>query len=153
MKRIKAYAGYTMAVLSMLIVLATFLGESCLAKAFAAVTDLKISPWYTGGDVARKIAHPDYETSIHQPVFMALIGERKEGFVQVDWAPLSRLPAELSEVIDYSGDGTEGFRVRIDNRTKKAAVEPLSNNVIGLQGSYWLKDKVVVRVSLKNPKK
>lgn len=153
MQKIKPYLGYSMAVISIFIVLATFLGQQFFAEEFAAITGLKISPWYTGGEVTKTISHGSYETMIHTPVFMALIGERKKGFVQIDWAPLSSLPGSIDEEIDCTGDGVTDFRIVMDTQTHKGTLEKHTECVIALQGVYKMKDRIAVRVSLENPGK
>jgi hypothetical protein len=150
MSKLKAFFGYVLATLGLPIVLATFIGQSFWMNGLVSVTGLQISPWFTGDAVAHTVAHAGYETRIHKPVFMALVGERSEGFVQVDWAPLGGVPAQLAEDIDYDGDGQVDFRVELDTGTKQATVTPYGAQVIGLQGIYRLKGAWAVRVNLKN---
>jgi hypothetical protein len=150
MSKLKTFSGYALAVLGLPIVLATFMGQGFWMNSLVSATGLRISPWFTGDVVAQTVAHPGYETRIHKPVFMALIGERSQGFVQVDWAPLGGVPAQLTEDIDYNADGTPDFHVELDTQTRQAKLTPLTAQVIGLQGTYRLKDAWAVRVDLKN---
>ena len=152
MSKLKAFFGYSLAILALPIMLATFMGEGFWMQTLVSATGLRVSPWTTGDDVARTVDHGVYETRIHKPVFMALIGERSEGFVQVDWAPLGRVPAQVTEDIDYNADGQPDFRVELDAQTRQAKVTAYTAQVIGLQGVYRLKDAWAVRVNLKNSK-
>lgn len=152
MSKLKTFFGYTLATLGLPIVLATFVGQGFWMTNLVSATGLRISPWFTGDAVAQSVEHAGYETRIHKPVFMALIGERAAGFVQVDWAPPGRVPAQLTEEIDYNADGTPDFRVELDTQTRQATLTPYSAQVIGLRGTYRLKDAWAVRVDVKNVK-
>lgn len=152
MSKLKAFFGYALAVLGLPIILATFIGEGFWMKTLVSTTGLRVSPWTTGDEVVRTVPHGAYKTRLHKPVFMALIGERPEGFVQVDWAPPGYVPAQLAEDIDYNADGQPDFRVELDTRTRQAKVTAYTAQVIGLRGVYRLKDAWAVRVDLKNVK-
>ncbi len=152
MSKLKTFLGYVLAALGLPIILATFMGQGFWMKSLVSATGLRVSPWYTGDGVARIVAHGSYETRIHKPVFQALIGERPEGFVQVDWAAAGNVPAQVAEDIDYNGDGQADFRVELDTTTQQAKLTPYTPQVIGLQGTYRLKDAWAVRVNLKNSK-
>jgi len=151
MSTIKAILGYTLAVLGVPIVLATFIGMDAFAELFVSTTGLVVSPWFSGGEVAATVEHDGYETRIHQTVFQALIGERREGFVQVDWAPIDELPDTIDEEIDYDDDGSADFRVEFDTQEQQAQITPYSEQVIFLEGVYQVKEEALaIRVRLKN---
>jgi len=152
MSKLKAFFGYALAALGLPIVLATFIGQGFWMKSLVSVTGMRVSPWYTGDVVARTVPHDGYETRIHKPVFMALIGEQSEGFVQVDWAPAGKVLSQVAEDIDYNGDGRPDFRLELDTQTRQAHLEPYSPAVIDVRGVYQLKDAWAVRVNLKNAK-
>jgi len=152
MSKLKAFFGYALAALGLPITLATFMGLGFWANSLVSATGLRVSPWYTGDAVAHTVTHDGYETRIHKPVFMALIGERSEGFVQVDWAPPGRVPALMAEDIDYNADGQADFRVELNTQTRQATLTPYTAEVMGLQGTYRLKDAWAVRIGLKNRK-
>jgi hypothetical protein len=86
MQKIRTILGYTLAAGALLIVLATYMGNGGFTR-FIAGTGIKVNPRYTGGEVARTIERKGYRIMIHRPVFSALIGQSKTGFVQVDWKP------------------------------------------------------------------
>lgn len=150
MRKLRAVMGYALAGLALVIVLATLMGMNTWEKALVAGTGLRVSPWYTGDEVVRTDSHGRYETRIHRPVFQALIGERDEGFVQVDWAPADSLPAGLDDAIDYDGDGVVDFLVRLDTNAGQAEVTPVEPDVLGLRGTYRLDDGWAVRVDVRN---
>lgn len=150
MAKLRAILGYIAAVLTVPIILVTFMGMGPLAELLVSATGLTVSPWFSGGEVAQTVDHDSYQTHIHRPVFDALIGERREGFVQVDWEPVGALPALVSEDIDADGDGQADFRVELDTRAGQATVTPYNPRVVGLEGVYRLEHAWVVRVTLRN---
>ncbi len=152
MSKLKAFFGYALAALGLPITLVTFVWMGFWSETLVSATGLRVSPWVTGDEVARTVAHDGYETRVHKPVFMALIGERPEGFVQVDWAPPGRVPPLMAEDIDYNADGQADFRVELNTQNQQATITPYTEQVIGLQGTYRLKDAWAVRVTLKNTK-
>ena len=153
MRKLKALLGYALAGLALVIVLATLMGMSAWEKALVAATGVRVSPWFTGDDVVRTDSHGRYEMRIHRPVFQALIGERDEGFVQVDWAPADSLPAGVEHAVDYDGDGTVDFLVRLDTDQGRADVTPVGPEVLGLRDIYRLDDGWAVRVNLRNTRR
>ena len=59
MNRLKSILGYVWAILAIPIVLATFIGMDFWARGLAKATAVKISPWYTGGEVTRTRTHSE----------------------------------------------------------------------------------------------
>jgi len=153
MQKFKAILGYVWAALPIPLVLATLFGMSTWMNLLVSGTGLTISPWFTGDVVARTVERDGYEMRIHRPVFQALIGERREGFVQVDWGPLEALPAQVDEEVDFDGDGQADFRVVLDTENGQATLTPLTEYVLSLSGTYRLDDAWAVRVALKNPRR
>ncbi len=155
MLKLKSILGYSAAALSILVMLAT-LGVfvmSDLPESFLSATGLVTSPNYSGGEVVRTIDHGAYRTAIHRPVFDALIGERKEGFIQVAWGPAGALPARIDEEIDVDADGQADVRVELETATRQATLTPYSPNVIDLEGVYRMEEGLAIRINLKNPRK
>ena len=148
MSKIKAILGYAWAGLLIPVTLVTFIGMPGLAEALVSATGVRISPWYDGGAVVRTVEHGTYAGHIHEPVFQALIGERPHGFVQIAWAPAEALPAQLSEDVDYNGDGHADFRLHLDVANDTADVTSLGAPVLGIEGPYRVHERVVVRVRL-----
>lgn len=149
MDKLRAIWGYVVAALGVPLLLATFMGMDVWAPLLVSATGVTVSPWFTGGEVARTIDHGDYRTEIHQPVFQALIGERREGFVQVKWTPTGLLPKQIDETLDYNDDGQPDFRVLLDTQALAATLTPLNATVMGLEGTYRLDTALAIRVRLK----
>jgi hypothetical protein len=155
MSTLKSVLGYTVAALSipiMLAGLASFGAPLSLGELFVETTGLQRSANWSGGEVAQILEHGSYQTEVHRPVFDALIGEHKEGFVQVAWRPDDALPARIDEEIDADADGQADFRIELDTATQQASLTPYSPNVIELEGVYDLGETLAIRVALKNPR-
>ena len=152
MQGLRAGLGYALAALALVIVLATLMGMGQWERALVAATGLRVSPWFTGGDVALTVARGDHRVLVHRPVFQALVGERAEGFVQVDWAPADSLAPVVEDDIDFDGDRSPDFRVRLDTVSGTAEVTPLGADVLGVRGTCRLDDRWAVRVNLRNPR-
>lgn len=153
MSKVKSFLGYTIAALMIPVALVALMGMGPLSELLVSVTGLEITPWFSGGDVVRTVDHDGYETRIHEPVFDALIGERREGFVQIDWEPLSRLPARIDQDVDWDNDGAADFRIQVQMETLEANLTPFAEGILGLEGVYRLEDGVAVRVTLRNPRR
>lgn len=149
MKKLKSILGYLWAVGALLMTLATFFGYDYFSRTFADTTGIKVSPWYTGGEVVSVIDHGTYRASIHRPVFDYLVGQTKEGFVQINWAPAAGLPGVVREGIDYDRDGREDFIVTLNTATGEVALLKNQPAVIGPGKTYRLRDGWAVRVHLK----
>ncbi len=148
MNRVTKAAGYTLAFLMTPLVLATFVGMDYGARKLVSITGIKVTPWYTGAEVVRKVGHGRYETRIHRPVFDGLLWERKQGFVQVDWAPDQSIPTRIDEEVDFDGDGIADFRVQLESAENAATIIPLDRRVLSLEGTYRLENARSVRVTL-----
>ncbi len=150
MKRIRKFLAYVWALMAVPILLATFMGNHVWAGKLVNSTGLKVSPLYTGGEVAQTIKHEGYETLIHQPVFDGLLCERKNGFVQVGWkATGDKLPELIDDTIDFDNDGNNDFRIKLNTMTNTGQLDGNSPEVVSLGKVLVLKNERIVRVSLK----
>lgn len=149
MPKIRSILGYMWAGAAIIVIFATFLGSGFFSRALVAASGVKISPWYSGGEVVWSVNYGSYRALIHRPVFDALIGERKEGFIQVNWEPLAGLPGVIEESVDYNGDGKEDFSIRIDTKTGKTTLTRINPQVTSIEESVKLDNGWVVRVQLK----
>lgn len=96
------------------------------------------------------VQHNGYKTLIRETVSDALIGERREGFFQVDWTHRGLLPAVIEEDIDYDGDGSADFQIRLDTESEQAEIEAYNAAVLGMDGVYHPDTRLSVWVNLKN---
>ena len=149
MLRLKVFVAYTLAVLMVLVAMVTFIGMNFFATKLVSTTGIKISPWFTGGEVEQVIDHGQYRTMIHRPVFDGLLGQKKEGFIQIDWEPLAALPDKIDEVIAFKNKSVANFHISLDCQAAAAALTPYNPQVISLEGCYRLKNRLVVRVLLR----
>jgi len=155
MSKLKSFLGYSWALTALPLILATFIGLNTWARGLAEITGVKISPWHSGGEVARTIPHDGYKAAVYEPVFQGLVGERKKGFIQVKWTPDKgrRLPVMIDESIDLDADGTPDFRVRLDTKMNQAQLDPYKPHVLGVTQVFDLGDERAVRVKLLNPRR
>jgi hypothetical protein len=149
MKTLKGILGYIWAFLAIFIVLATFMGNDFFSEQLASATGITVSPWFSGGEVVRTVDHGTYKTYLHRPVFDALIGEKREGFMQLNWEPYAGLPPVIKEQIDYNDDNEKDFLITLNTHTGETTLTPQSPTVLSTEGPYRLKKGWAVRVRLK----
>jgi hypothetical protein len=150
MKRIWAVLGYGWAILAFLLLPAIFIGNDFFAKQLVNGTGLAISPRCTGGEVLQRLERGGYQLWVHRPVFDGLIGERREGFVQVDVMTRGRsLPLEIREEVDYDRDNKADFELQIGGGGKQVTLRPERPEVIKVREIIHPKGQVTVRVKLK----
>ena len=153
MAKLTSILGYAMAVLSGLVMVATVPAMQALGVPLITGTGLRLAAKYDGGEVVRTLDHGAYRTQVHRMVFDALIGETREGFIQVGWVPRDGLPPRIHEEIDADGDGKADFRVEVDTVNKKSVLTPHAPWVLELEGTYRVTKELMVRVRLRNPSK
>jgi len=149
MQKFKSFLGYTWAILAFIIALATFLGRNSLSRGLASATGIMVSPLYSGGEIVKTTDHGAYKTSLHRPVFDTLIGQTKEGFVQINWDPTAGLPPEIRESVDYNGDGKEDFIIALNSATGEAKLMAANPAVLSIDKAYRLRNGWAARVRLK----
>lgn len=145
---LRAFAAYLLAFAGIPLVLVALMGMTPLAATLVRITGLKVSPQYTGGAVVRRVDHGAWSTQVHEPVFEALFGHSREGFVQVDWTPRQAVPQRLEEEIDYDGDGRADFSVRWDRAEGAPTIRAIAPEVGALEGHYVLAERHAIRVRL-----
>lgn len=148
MIKLKAILGYIIAVLTLFVVLATFIGNDFFARKFIDITSLKVSPLYTGGEISKVISLKDCQIKIHKPVFQGLFSDRSNGFVEVDYES-KNMPQIISQSIDFDGDGKIDFSIKYDIKNNKSEFEALNKNVVSLNGVYKIKSGYAIKVDLK----
>jgi len=146
MKTIKIIAGITWAFICLIIIVVLFPALNPLASTVSSFSFMKINPNYTGGEVVKEIKKENYTINIHRPVFDGLIGERKNGFVQVDWR--GKLPSTLNDTIDFDNDSKNDFIVKIDTLNAQSKIIPLNPKVGEIRVSTHTSYGWAVRVEL-----
>jgi len=147
MKKIKLISGIAWAFATLILIIVLFPGLNNVSASAARLPFMKINPNYTGGEIARQFISEGCTLSVRKPVFDGLIGERKNGFVQVDWR--GALPDKINDTIDYNLDGSPDFCILINRKefiTNLVSLNPLVKKVeTSTKTSYgW-----AVRVGLK----
>ena len=79
----KNFIAKTWAILSIFLLLGSFLFGQQLQDILVRAPFMKIDPSFSGGEVERTVNQGAYTVNIHEKVFPALIGEGDEGFRQI----------------------------------------------------------------------
>lgn len=146
MKKVKIIAGIAWAFICLIIMIGFFPGYNALAGAFAKLPFMKINPTMSGGEVATSIISECCTLDVRKPVFDGLTGQRKNGFVQIDWR--GNIPEEIVDTIDYDSDNVSDFALRIDCRNSETELEAFSSKVRDLGVSTATSYGWAVRVNL-----
>jgi hypothetical protein len=153
MKKLVQIFAYTWAIICALLIPVTFMGNGQFATLLSKLPFMKVSPIYSGGVADRVIEKSGMKITINKPVFEALIGESREGFVQIRFSDSTQLPATIMQVIDYNNDGSGDFILNINTRSNQTQMEPINKNVRQLIVSSKVKNDWIVRVGLVHDKK
>lgn len=153
MKKILSIIGYTWAVLCLILIPVTFMGNNVFAGMMAKLPFMKVNPIYSGGETDNVLDHAGIKVTINKPVFEALLGQSSKGFVQVKWTAEKVLPHVISDTIDFDNNGAADFIVHIDTKSGNTQLIPLEKNVLSLRISAKVKESWLVRVNLENPNK
>lgn len=131
--RLRATIGYSAAAATVLTALLTpFLLYGLFTDGFVSL-GLHVDELYSGGPKVRVVQKGAYTIAIHRPVYPHLLQSEKP-FVQLDWTPVSALPAHVSDAVDMDGDGQPDIRVTFD--VPKDARAPLRVDVEPLNPRY-----------------
>ena len=152
MKIITSLLGYTIALLCIVITLATFVAMGYTSRVLIETTGLTVSPWIIGGKIVQTIDHLDYRTDIRQKVFQGLLAERDEGFVQIDWVKKNRFPERIIEEVDLDRDGLQDFRIDFNTIDKRVIISPDNSDLLSRVETFDRKQGYTVRIWLKNEK-
>ncbi len=147
MKKIKLVSGLIWAFLCLILVLALFPEMNALSGSFARLPFMKINPNYTGGEVVNHIELKNYSINVRKPVFDGLIGERRKGFVQIDWH--GSIPDVLDDTIDYDQDKRPDFRIHLSKAKTVTEIETFNSKAGRVITSTPASFGWVVRVEVK----
>jgi hypothetical protein len=132
-KKTTSKLGYTGAGLTVsAAVLVPFVLLGLFTKGFSNL-GLHVDEMYSGGPTVRTIQASGYTIDIHRPVTPHFL-QREKPFVQLDWKPVSALPAHVSEFVDIDGDGKPDVHVSFD--VPKDPKAPLRVDVDPLNPHY-----------------
>ena len=120
MKRMTHFLANGAAVLTILFALALPIKVLPIFVSAVRALDLKIAPWFSGGEVAFVIDRGRYQIKVYHPVYPALVGEGSRGFVQLVWQPRSALPSQVQDALDLNRDGNVDCEISISNPPGKA---------------------------------
>jgi hypothetical protein len=151
--KLQSALGYTWAALCLIIILGTFLGLNSWEQILAKRAGIHVSPRFSGGEVRQTVDHGMYQTLVHRPVFDGLLGERTEGFVQIDWVPHGKqtLPAILEEEVDIDGDAAIEISLRIDTARNEVQLTRRAPWVLDAEPLIAAGAERILRVQLRNP--
>lgn len=164
LKKTISIVAYIWAIICIIVVFIIFFGGYTLAKLSTRLPFMKVDPIYTGGEVVKTYPSDSLLIKIHEPVFSALIGESKEGFVQVEFFPAdsvsavedkpvsSSLPRQITEKIDYNLDGAIDFILIIDTQTGTTDLKSCPSKRMSVSKSTKVQNYWLVRVGLPNPR-
>lgn len=130
MKKIKIAAGIFWAILCLILILVLFPQLNTFSSSVSRLPFMKINPNFTGGETAEKIVMESCTLVVRKPVFNGLIGERRKGFVQVDWR--GKIPDIISDTIDYDMDKKPDFMIRINRSEPATVLKPFNPKVMEL---------------------
>ena len=164
MKRLVRYLAYGAAVLT--VAFAVALPIKVMPKFLSLVgsLDLKIAPWFSGGEVAFVLDRGNYQIKVFHPVYPALVGEGEKGFVQLVWQPRMVLPLQVQDSIDLDRDGSVDCEISFSNPGDEKTVPlltvvPRSPWVLPVQNSPTLslggvliekgRNEIFVRIPIK----
>lgn len=128
MKRIVYFLAYGTAVLTVLFALALPIKILPIFVSFVGTLDLRIAPWFSGGEVAWVMDLGSHQIKVYHPVYPALVGEGKKGFVQLVWQPKSALPLKVQDAIDLNRDGSLDCEISFSNPADEKALPLLTVN-------------------------
>jgi hypothetical protein len=112
---------------------------------------LHVDEMYSGGPTVRTIQEGAYSIAVHRTVYPHMLQDEK-AFVQMDWSPVSALPAHVSEAVDIDGDGQPDVRVSFDlpgdpKAPLRVDVEPLNAHYEAMRNAGKEKySRLIVRV-------
>jgi len=133
MKTLAAKLGYAGAGLTVFAaVLTPFVLYGLFTKGIAHL-GLHVDEIYSGGPKIRTVQAAGYTIDIHRQVSPHFFQTEKP-FVQLDWRPVSALPAHVSDLVDIDGDGAPDVHVSFD--VPKDSKAPLRVDVESLNRRY-----------------
>lgn len=149
MKRVIAFFAYLWAGVSIILLLSAFVNMDSYQMLLMKLPFMRLDPEYSGGEVAFCNVNNGDTLKIHEPVFSALFGESKDGFVQID---IITDKESSINIVDYDNDGNNDFILARDNG--HFSIDPCNAmNDYEIKGHTYLDNGWLIRVGLQNPRK
>jgi hypothetical protein len=148
MKKILTIPSYIWAIACLLLIPVTFIKNDVLAEQLARLPFMKIHPRYSGGDERISYISDSMNIVIQQPVYEGITGKGKQGFVQVKFRAIGKLPAQIDQDIDYNLDRKADFRIMVDTKNGQTEIKSLTGSPYSLNISSPVKTDWVVRVNV-----
>jgi hypothetical protein len=148
MKKLRSIPGYLWAAACFILIPITFIKNDALAEHMARLPFMKIHPKYSGGEERITYEKEGLHISVFEPVYSGINGKGSDGFVQVKFAGISKMPATINEAIDYDQNGEPDFRVSINTTDGTTNLEKLNNRVQSIGVSSKVKDYWLIRVNV-----
>ena len=127
MKKLKVIAGITWAFFSLIMIIVLFPGLTGFSTSLSKAPFMKIHPRYSGGEAQKQIIAENCTLVVRKPVFKGLVGDRKNGFVQLDWS--GTLPVVIADTIDYDQDGIPDFYIEVKPEVHKTDLKAFTGKV------------------------
>jgi hypothetical protein len=138
MNKIKMTAGIIWALVCLFLMIVLFFGLRNFSTGMAKLPFMKLNPNASGGEIAMQIEAENCTLVVRKPVFDGLFGERKKGFVQIDWR--GNIPEIINDTIDYNMDNSPDFVIginRLENKVNLVAMNPKVRNVAISTSTSW----------------
>ena len=110
MKRIIALGSLGAAILTILFALALPIKVMPLFLSGVGALDLKIAPWFSGGEVAFVLDRGAYQVKVYRPVYPALVGDRGAGICSAGLGAEERLACQGSGFHRFGSRRNRGLR-------------------------------------------
>jgi hypothetical protein len=150
MKRVISIIAIVWAFFCTVLILVVVINGPQLAQASAKLPFMKINPLFTGGELNYTVTKHSLVIAINKPVFEALIGKSKTGFVQVKFSGSRKALQLIEQEIDYDLDTKADFRLKINTLKNKTEFISLNPNVISVIVSSKVKNNWIVRIKVIN---
>ena len=123
-------AGIIWALVCLFLMIILYFGLGNFSAGLAKLPFMKLNPHTSGGEIVQQIAMDNCTLMIRKPVFDGFIGERRKGFVQIDWK--GNIPELINDTIDYNMDNSPDFVIeinRLEDKVNLVALNPKVRNV------------------------
>jgi len=125
MQKLRSILGHSGAILTLVLALLTPFLLLGLFQNGVGRAGLRISPQFTGGDLAHTALHGAYRIEVYRPVHRVWALQRTGSFIQLAWTPAASLPLAVSDDVDLDGNGTPDVRVSFKAADLDVSVTPL----------------------------